>query len=153
MNVVDAGVFPKLNENPVCHTLQMYDTFTFIMYDLLQNVTPLTLCCHFHYVLPTTKCNTPYIMYSIVNPSVKMQHLLHYVIPITECNSQKGGMQKGWEFPKGAILYPILHLSQYHVTGGHTGKQASKQTSKNQIILGKTLQGVEGYSGKDPTRC
>jgi hypothetical protein len=27
-------------------------------------------------------------------------------------------------------------------------KQASKQTNK-QIILGKTLQGVEGYSGKD----
>jgi hypothetical protein len=43
----------------------------------------------------------------------------------------------------GATLYPILHLSQYHVTGGHTGKQASKQASK--IILGKTLQGVEGY--------
>ena len=52
----------------------------------------------------------------------------------------------------GAILYPILHLSQYHVTGGHTGKQSSKQTNI-QIILGKTLQGVEGYTGKDPTRC
>jgi hypothetical protein len=40
----------------------------------------------------------------------------------------------------GAILYPILHLSQYHVTGGHTGNQANKQN-----ILGKTLQGVESY--------
>jgi hypothetical protein len=30
----------------------------------------------------------------------------------------------------GATLYAILHLSQYHVTGGHTGKQAIKQASK-----------------------
>jgi hypothetical protein len=45
---------------------------------------------------------------------------------------------------EGATLYPILHMSQYHVTGEHTGNQANKQANK-QIILGKTLQGVEGY--------
>jgi hypothetical protein len=52
-------------------------------------------------------------------------------VGITGANSAGGTIGATSKKRRGGVtLYPILHLSQYHVTGGHTGKQASKQANK-----------------------
>jgi hypothetical protein len=72
-----------------------------------------------------------------------MQGVLQGVLKVQHNAGGTTSKKKGG----GATLYPILHLSQYHVTGGHTGKQSSKQTIKTfwerpykvlRAILGKT---------------
>jgi hypothetical protein len=55
-----------------------------------------------------------------------MQGVLQEVLKVQHNAGGTTSKKKGG----GATLYPMLHLSQYHVTGGHTGNQTSKQASK-----------------------
>jgi hypothetical protein len=64
-----------------------------------------------------------------------MQGVLQGVLKVQHIAGGTTSKKKGG----GATLYPILHLSQYHVTGGHTGNQAIKTSSGKDPVEGYSL--------------